>query len=135
MSELMIVIADPDDAYLERYAEAVEAASDGSAASLVIQRAHDGTTALELCQTHRPRLVVAEVVLEGLSGLELLRRLRTADPPSPAVVFVSHMNRESDRYWGLRMGAHAYLSKPFERENLVDRLRRALQNETPEAPV
>ena len=86
----------------------------------------DGTTAMALWSDHPPRLVVCEVLLSGISGLALLRRMKADRPAMPPVVFVTRMARDSDRYWGLRNGAHAYLPQPYDDAQLLARVRDAL---------
>ncbi len=90
-----------------------------------MSEATDGPTALALIEQVRPSLVLAEVLLEGLSGLALLRRLKSTLPPGqvPPFVFITTMARESDRYWALRNGAHAYVMKPYEEDLLQSRIR------------
>jgi DNA-binding response OmpR family regulator len=70
----------------------------------------------------KPDLVVAEILLEGQSGMQLLRRLRDRyGAQAPAVIFVTSMSNEVDRYWALRNGATAYVIKPFDDEFLRTR--------------
>jgi len=75
---------------------------------------------------HPPRLVVCEVLLDGLSGLALLRRMKDERATMPAVILVTRLSRESDRYWGLRNGAHAYMPKPYDDEQLGARVQEIL---------
>jgi CheY-like chemotaxis protein len=94
---------------------------------IVVHTAADGTAALALIEQHRPELVIAEVLLDGISGLALLRRVRrTGEQNVPAFVFVTTMVRESDRYWGLRNGAHGYVMKPYEDDLLQHKIRDVL---------
>ena len=89
---------------------------------LAIHEAENGTAAWALVEVVKPDLVVAEILLEGLSGLQLLRRLRDKfGKQAPVVFFVTEMSNEVDRYWALRNGAGAYVIKPFEDEFLRKR--------------
>lgn len=89
---------------------------------LAIHEAENGTAAWALVEVVKPDLVVAEVLLEGLSGLQLLRRLRDKfGKQAPVVFFVTEMSNEVDRYWALRNGAGAYVIKPYEDEFLRKR--------------
>ena len=121
-----VVVAEPDAELRRQIIDVVQTAAKDADVSITVAQAGDGTTALALCSDHRPALVVSEVLLEGLSGLTLLRRLRAEAGSATAVIFVSDMGRETDRYWGLRGGAHAYLAKPFDEATLRDRVRRVL---------
>jgi twitching motility two-component system response regulator PilH len=89
---------------------------------LAIHEAENGTAAWALVEVVKPDLVVAEILLEGLSGLQLLRRLRDKyGKQAPVVFFVTEMSNEVDRYWALRNGAGAYMVKPYEDEVLRKR--------------
>lgn len=121
-----VLVADPDPAERGRLVELIERAAGALGRPVVIDQASDGTTAMALWVDHPPRLVVCEVLLDGLSGLALLRRMKADRPTLPPVIFVTRMSRASDRYWGLRNGAHAYLPKPYDDEQLLGRVRDAL---------
>ncbi|MFI6867129.1 ATP-binding protein [Nocardia sp. NPDC050406] len=75
----------------------------------------DGRTGLELARAHRPDLVVCDIMMPGLSGLELLREIR-ADPElaNTPVLVVSARADENSRLTLLRAGANDYLPKPFQ---------------------
>lgn len=95
---------------------------EGAEQRLAIHEAENGTAAWALVEVVKPDLVVAEVLLEGLSGLQLLRRLRDKfGKQAPVVFFVTEMSNEVDRYWALRNGAGAYVIKPYEDEFLRKR--------------
>lgn len=123
---LRVVVADPDREQRSTVVEAVRAAAEELGRSVAVDQAGDGTTALAMCSDHRPSLVVSEVLLEGLSGFDLLRRLKAEFGERTQVIFVTNMAREADRYWGLRNGALAYLTKPLDAATLKERVRRAM---------
>ena len=129
-----IVIVDPDPRERERAVALIQAIA-GELGEIVVHTAGEGREALALIETHHPALVVCEVLLQGISGLALLRRLRRArevtSPPTPRApaphfILVTTMARESDRYWGLRNGAHGYVMKPYEDDLLQARVREVL---------
>lgn len=68
----------------------------------------------------KPDLIVLDVVLPGESGFELCRELKekseTKDIP---IVLCSTKNGEMDKFWGMKQGASAYLTKPVDREELI----------------
>ncbi|KIG12602.1 putative response regulator [Enhygromyxa salina] len=92
------------------------------ARTLAVHEADNGSAAWALIEVVKPDLVVAEILLEGLSGMQLLRRLRDRyGGEAPATMFVTSMSNEVDRYWALRNGATAYVIKPFDDEFLRTR--------------
>jgi DNA-binding response OmpR family regulator len=99
--------------------------------------AADGQSALGAVGQHRPDLVVLDLMLPGLDGLEVCRRLRANDPDLP-VVMLTALGDEGDRVVGLSLGADDYITKPFSPRELVLRvqsvLRRATRPEPPTAP-
>lgn len=89
---------------------------------LAVHEAENGNAAWALVEVVKPDLVVAEILLDGISGLQLLRRLRERfEDEAPAVIFVTSMSNEVDRYWALRNGANSYVIKPFDDDFLCSR--------------
>jgi DNA-binding response OmpR family regulator len=84
--------------------------------------AGDGLKALELAASHRPDLVVLDLMLPGLDGLEVMRRLREQRGDRIAVILLTAKGEESDRVIGLRRGADDYVVKPFSPAELVARV-------------
>ncbi len=92
----------------------------------LVQSAEDGPSALERLDGEHPDLVVLDVVMPGLSGIEVTRRLRERGSRVP-VCILSARDEVSDRVEGLRVGADDYLVKPFALEELVARLHALLR--------
>ena len=90
--------------------------------------AYSGVEAIKLLRRYKPDLVILDVLMPGMSGLEVCHRLRqnerTADLP---IIFLTARGQEQDRIEGLRAGADDYLSKPFNLEELVLRVRAVLR--------
>ncbi len=87
--------------------------------------ANNGHEALELAVEVRPDLIILDLMLPGLSGLEVCRRLRaTTDVP---IVMLTARDDEIDRVLGLEMGADDYVGKPFAPRELVARVRAILR--------
>ena len=86
--------------------------------------AEDGEQALRMIQREKPNLVVLDLMLPGLSGIELCRMLRerpeTAKLP---ILMLTAKAGEADRIVGLEMGADDYLAKPFSPREMVARVR------------
>jgi DNA-binding response OmpR family regulator len=83
--------------------------------------AHDGDEALACADRRRPDLVVLDLMLPGVDGLEVMRRLR-GRPAPPGVILLTAKGEESDRVIGLRLGADDYVVKPFSPAELVARV-------------
>ncbi len=92
-----------------------------------IETACDGQEARDRLKVDPPDLVILDVVMPRLNGFELCRVIRE-DPRCGAlpIIVVSAMDRESDRYWGLKQGANEYLTKPFSPEQLQQTVGRYL---------
>lgn len=82
----------------------------------------DGARAWETWQDRLPDLVVLDIVMPRMDGLELCRRLRSRSLDTP-VIFLSSRDEEIDRVLGLELGADDYLCKPFSVRELVARVR------------
>jgi DNA-binding response OmpR family regulator len=95
----------------------------------------DGELALAQIRRLRPAVVILDVGLPGLDGIDICRRMRAEDDWTP-VIFVTARDDEVDRVLGLELGADDYVTKPFSPRELVARvagiLRRA--HGTPGAP-
>jgi DNA-binding response OmpR family regulator len=85
----------------------------------------DGFTALQLLETRRPDLVVLDVMLPGLDGLEVCRRLHAMS--ELPVILLTGRSEESDRIVGLELGADDYITKPFSPRELVARVKAVLR--------
>lgn len=97
-----------------------------------VREAADGNAAWQAIVDQRPDLVVLDLSLPGLSGLDLLRRLRDGGDRTPVVV-LSGRNGEGDRIQGLDLGADDYLVKPFSPGELAARVRSVLRRSSGQA--
>ena len=88
----------------------------------------DGETALEAARTTRYDVLVLDVRLPGLSGIEICRRLR--DESDVPILLLTAMDAEVDRVLGLEAGADDYVTKPFSVAELVSRVRAILRRRT-----
>lgn len=87
---------------------------------------HNGTEGLDAAAKGGHSLVLLDVMLPGLSGLEVLRRLRKTDQQTP-VILLTARDSIPDKVTGLDIGANDYVTKPFEIEELLARIRAALR--------
>jgi two-component system, OmpR family, response regulator ResD len=106
-------------------------------AGLDPRHAVDGSTALEIAAAWRPDLVVLDLMLPGISGLEVCRRLRErqdAQVPLP-VIMLTALGEESDRVLGLESGADDYVTKPFSPRELTLRVQAVLRRARATGPA
>jgi DNA-binding response OmpR family regulator len=100
-----------------------------------VRLAVDGPAALTSFARDRPDLVVLDLMLPGIDGLEVCRRLRTSADGVP-IVMLTALGEESDRVLGLQLGADDYVTKPFSPRELVLRVQSVLRRSaTRPAPV
>jgi two-component system, OmpR family, response regulator len=101
-----------------------------------VLKAGTGEDGLAAAKRERPRLVVLDVGLPGIDGLEVCRRLRADDAgPGIPVIFLTARDSEIDRILGLEMGADDYLTKPFSPRELVARVKAILRRSESVAPA
>ncbi len=98
-----------------------------------VVQAASGTDALRSVGDHRPRLVILDVGLPDIDGLEVCRRLRQTS--SIPVIFLTARDTEVDRVLGLELGADDYVTKPFSPAELVARVKAVLRRAEAAAPT
>ncbi|KMO94364.1 response regulator transcription factor [Streptomyces roseus] len=115
-------------------------------AGFTVRLAADGPAALRAAEELRPDLVVLDLMLPGMDGLEVCRRLRAREraagqhggqgavPPVP-VIMLTARGDEDDRILGLEVGADDYVTKPFSPRELVLRVQSVLRRAVPAAPA
>ncbi|MGC9665535.1 response regulator transcription factor [Planosporangium sp. 12N6] len=91
-----------------------------------IRTAGDGFTAVQTAAAFQPDVVVLDIMLPDMNGLEVLRRLRVQNPEIP-VLFLTAKDAVEDRIVGLTAGGDDYVTKPFSLEEVVARLRGLLR--------
>jgi DNA-binding response OmpR family regulator len=112
-------IADLLDLYLRREGHQVYLAADGE-------------RGLEVVRDRRPDVVILDVGLPGVDGLEVCRRIR-ADDDAVAIIFLTARDDEVDRVLGLELGADDYVTKPFSPREMVARVKARLRRPAPAA--
>jgi DNA-binding response OmpR family regulator len=98
-------------------------------AGYLVDRAGDGPTALTSAAAHWPDLVVLDLMLPGMDGLEVCRRMRGRGPVP--VIMLTARGDEDDRIMGLEVGADDYVTKPFSPRELVLRVESVLRRTRP----
>jgi len=87
--------------------------------------AYDGTEALQLARENQPDLIVLDIMLPGINGLEICRILRKeSDVP---IIMLTALTTDDDRLTGLDLGADDYVTKPFSPRELAARVRAVLR--------
>ena len=125
MAEKILIVE--DEAKLARFVE-LELQHEG----YVVDKAPDGREGLARMEAGGYDLVLLDIMLPGLNGLEVLRRARrTVDTP---VILLTARDTVMDKVTGLDMGAEDYITKPFEIEELLARIRACLRKSQRRAP-
>lgn len=89
-----------------------------------VMLASSGEEAIAVAKGTRPDLILMDVVMPGLNGFQATRMLsRDADTKSIPVIMCTTKGQDTDRIWGLRQGAVAYLVKPIVAEELLARIK------------
>ncbi len=86
----------------------------------VVIIATDAKEALNKALNQKPDAIVTDVVMPGMSGFELCRKLKNNPATGQLpIIICSSKGQEIDRFWGIKQGADVYVTKPFTREQLV----------------
>ena len=99
---------------------------------LQVEAVHNGNRGLERALSGEHALVVLDVMLPGMNGLDVLRKLRASS--TVPVLLLTARGQDVDRIVGLELGADDYLPKPFNPRELVARIRAILRRKRGEAP-
>ena len=92
--------------------------------------AEDGAAGVEVAKRELPDMVLMDVVMPNLNGFQATRTLsRDTNTRHIPVILVTTKDQDTDRMWGLRQGARAYLTKPFAEADLPDVIGRLLGSE------
>ncbi len=123
MSSKILIIEDEEK--IARFVE-LELGYEG----YITTKAFDGRTGLELAETGEFDLILLDVMLPQLSGMEVLRRIRRTS--SIPIIMLTARDSVIDKVSGLDSGANDYITKPFAIEELLARIRTALRKTLPE---
>lgn len=117
---MTILLADDDPVTLESLAACLQ--PEGFRTLL----ARDGEEALTLWKKHKPDLLCLDIMMPGMDGYEVCRRVRATDAGVP-ILFLSAKSEEIDVVVGLRLGADDFVRKPFGKHELIARIGSALR--------
>jgi len=91
-------------------------------------RAYDGETALELVKTKKPALIILDLLLPGIGGLEVCKFLRkNTETENLPIIMLTAKGEQIDKILGLEMGADDYITKPFNVRELIARVRAVMR--------
>jgi two-component system response regulator (stage 0 sporulation protein F) len=93
-----------------------------------------GSKALELSHREKPHIVILDLLLPGMSGIEVLKHMRTADPELPILIFTGMGNEEAEKQ-ARQLGALAFLEKAFSLHELGQAFNDALERLAATRPV
>ena len=112
MAKVLIV----DDSPTETYKLTTMLEKNGHA----VITAENGEEGVAVAKAERPDLVLMDIVMPGLNGFQATRQLSKAnETASIPVIMVTTKDQETDRVWGMRQGAKAYLTKPIDEKSLL----------------
>lgn len=118
-----ILIVDDSQAHLHSISKIVE--SQGHE----IITAASGEESVDQARSHRPDVILMDIVMPGMNGFQATRRIaKDENTKSIPVIFVTTKDQETDRIWGMRQGATAYLTKPVDKQELVNAINKALSH-------
>nr|HID60126.1 response regulator [Desulfobacterales bacterium] len=121
MKSWKILLVDDEEEFVSTLAERLQLRE------IRADTATDGEEALSLIEAKRPHVVVLDVMMPGLSGLDVLRRIRTQYPQVQVILLTGHgSTREGIE--GMRLGAFDYLMKPIDIEELIEKIRNAVES-------
>lgn len=94
---------------------------------LNVSLANDGLEALEKIKASSPDLVVLDIIMPKMNGYEVCRHIKSNPKTQKIpVIMCSSKSEEFDRYWGIKQGADAYISKPFHPRELLGTIKQLL---------
>lgn len=121
MSSKTILVV--DDSRAEQRLLGAILRTTGHAVSIV----DNAEQALDWMKRTVPDVLVLDVIMPGINGFDLCRRLRSnPQTESIPIVFCTSKDQEFDRFWGLRQGGNAYVTKPFAPSDLIDAVQTCL---------
>jgi twitching motility two-component system response regulator PilH len=89
--------------------------------------AENGNQAIEIASKEQPNVILMDIVMPGMSGFQTTRKLSKGQTTHGIpVIFVSRKDGESDRIWGMRQGATAYVTKPINPDTLLSAITDAI---------
>jgi len=121
MVQLKILLVDDEQEFVTTLAERLELRG------MDVEIATDGEMALGLVETDPPQVVVLDVMMPGLVGMEVLERIKAVDSSIQVILLTGHGGTK-DGIKGMQLGAFDYLIKPVDIDELIEKLNEAAKN-------
>jgi len=115
---IKILLVDDEEEFVKTLSERIKMRELGS------HIAHDGEQALKLVENEVPDVMVLDLRMPGIDGMEVLQRVKKTYPDVQVIILTGH-GSEKDEEEARRLGAFEYLQKPVEVDTLVNKIRRA----------
>ncbi len=115
MKSISVMLVDDEKEFVDTLAERLELRGIG------VRVANDGETALPMIDDDPPDLVLLDMMMPGIGGLETLRRIRDRNP-EVAVILLTGRGSEQEGEEGIQQGAADYMMKPIEIDQLMEKL-------------
>jgi DNA-binding response OmpR family regulator len=128
MQEFKVLMVDDEEDFVRTLAERMKMRDLDSDVAL------DGEQALQIVKDEVPDVMVLDLKMPGIDGMEVLRRVRKAYPQVQVIILTGH-GSEKDEAEARRLGAFAYLQKPVDIEKLVQTLRNAYKKKLEDGMV
>jgi DNA-binding response OmpR family regulator len=120
MDPMKILLVDDEREFVTTLAERLELRN------MNVSIAMDGETALGIVEHNPPQVVVLDVMMPGLGGLEVLEKIKAMDPGIQVILLTGH-GATTDGIRGMQLGAFDYLIKPIDIDELIKKLNEALE--------
>jgi DNA-binding response OmpR family regulator len=120
MKNLKILLVDDEEEFVTTLAERLELRGLQARAAL------NGEDALQMIEADTPEIVILDVLMPGLGGLEVLRRIKAQHPKIP-VILLTGRGSEKEGIKGMELGAFDYLMKPLNIEDLLKKMQEAIE--------
>ena len=121
MLQLKVLLVDDEQEFVTTLADRLELRG------MDVEIATDGEAALGIVETDPPQVVVLDVMMPGLSGMEVLERIKTVDSNIQVILLTGHGGTK-DGIKGMQLGAFDYLIKPVDIDELIEKLNEAAKN-------
>ncbi len=113
MNKIKVLVADDSPTQLSMMTEPFLEEYD-------VITAKDGEEALEKAYSERPALVVLDVIMPKRNGFQVCRKIKSnEDLKAIKIILLTSKSQESDKFWGMKQGADAYVTKPFDNQELL----------------
>jgi len=121
MENLKILLVDDEEEFVATLAERLELRGLQARAAL------NGEAALQMIEADTPQIVILDVMMPGIGGFEVLRRIKAQHPQLP-VILLTGRGSEKEGVKGMQLGAFDYLMKPLNIEELIKKMQEAMES-------